>query len=212
MERESSDQWVMRGHRSLDWDEVRDDLSQDREDGPPDSAAPVDFILYYGHGQISRFYGLADISAPYSGPPRLHMTDLKHVRHTLVNACESYPRSEQVLAIDLLQQIREEQRVHIREAATKMEVKVHDQNMQAQHKVQNDRLAELITDFERYNKHLSVRHRFTAYSFLAIAVSALGVVMDLIRGGVTITSPWPEVALAVSLGFLFMARLMPEGD
>ena len=67
-----------------------------------------------------------------------------------------------------------------------------------------------ISELRGYLAETSARRQLTIWSFFLLLVSSVVLLIVMIRGPLTISSPFPEFAVCASLVLLLMARFAPQ--
>lgn len=103
-------------------------------------------------------------------------------------------------------QLLSSQEVHASEAATKSDVSEATKLVIESLEQRNSELMVLLREMEAHLEKVSVRRQLSVLLGASVIASAILYLVTLVSDGLTISSPWPEVALVASLLLFFVAR------
>ncbi|MDO8734776.1 MAG: hypothetical protein Q7K21_06425, partial [Elusimicrobiota bacterium] len=117
---------------------------------------------------------------------------------------------KQQLIITMLQSIKESSSEHHAVAATKEHVTTEGILARQHAEKQVEKMQKTIEQLSEYFDFYSSRKQLMIYSLLMLFVSCVFLLAVIIRGSLIISSPIPELAVIISIGFLLMAHFAPQ--
>jgi hypothetical protein len=116
----------------------------------------------------------------------------------------------QELIITMLQRMQGHQEEHHAIAATRNDVTSEGGLVRQHSEEQFETMRKTVEELHSYLAAYSARRQLTIYSSIMLLLACVLLMTIVIRGPLVVRSPFPELAIIVSLAFMFMARLAPQ--
>ncbi len=119
-------------------------------------------------------------------------------------------RADVRLIVDELKEMRKQQEEHHKDAATKADIAAQNDRIISSMREEIVGLKDTILALAKYLDQFATRRRMTIYSLFSVSISTALLILKIVHGQVIITTPWPELAVIISLMFFVMARTLPQ--
>jgi uncharacterized protein (DUF849 family) len=117
---------------------------------------------------------------------------------------------QQTLIITILQEMEKSNAEHHAEAATRTDIEdegaLGRSHMEEQMKI----MSKTIDQLRDYVDSHSAKRQLTIYSTIMLTAACMLLLANMLSGPLTISSPIPELGVAVAAGFMLMARFAPD--